>query len=327
MKGYYIKSRSIEDSEIAHAPPHVREIWDYLLRTANHSDKKVAGIVVKRGQTIRSYRDIQEDLHWMVGWRKETYKKWHCEISMKWLMNRQMVTTTKTTRGMLITICNYDHYQDQKNYENDSESHKKATRKPQSTDTINKHKKKENIKELSKNEFLSAFENFRKAYPGKKRGLETEFKNFQKHKDWKLTIDCLFENLGAQISDRKIRKQRGQFVPQWKNLQTWINQRCWEEESGADAHLDPEPWMTDIEVYKDELRAALLKMWADEDFIRAQSNMNPGVDVKKSLEKACVNYWATKTGWEKKKSYGVRDIDWPTTLANSISFPSNQVKI
>ena len=26
----------------------------------------------------------------------------------------------------------------------------------------------------------------------------------------------------------------GEFVPFWKNLQTWINQRCWEEEEGSE---------------------------------------------------------------------------------------------
>ena len=39
--GYYIKARQIQDSEIAHSPPHFREIWDWLIKEANHKDKKV----------------------------------------------------------------------------------------------------------------------------------------------------------------------------------------------------------------------------------------------------------------------------------------------
>ncbi len=156
--GYYIKSRKIQESEISTAPPHVREIWDWLLREANHKDTKIGGTVIKRGQLMRSYKDIQEDLHWMVGYRKETYKKWHCEIAMKWLANRQMITTTKTTRGMLITVCNYNVYQDPKNYDNDNERHKKATRRPQGTDTINKNDKNEkNYKNIS----IPAFDEFK----------------------------------------------------------------------------------------------------------------------------------------------------------------------
>jgi len=102
--GYYIKARCIQNSEIAHAPPHVREIWDWLLKEANHTDKKVSGIIIKRGQCFRSYKDIQEGLHWMVGWRKHKYSKNQCEIAMKWLTKRQMIHTAKTTRGMITHI-------------------------------------------------------------------------------------------------------------------------------------------------------------------------------------------------------------------------------
>ena len=38
--GYYIKARQIKYSWVANAAPVVREIWDYLLREANHHDKK-----------------------------------------------------------------------------------------------------------------------------------------------------------------------------------------------------------------------------------------------------------------------------------------------
>lgn len=74
------------------------------------------------------------------------------------------------------------------------------------------------------------FETFRKNYPGTKRGLETEFKTFQKHKDWKHVLPMLNNQLSKQIEVRSINKQNGVFVPEWKNLQTYLNQRAWEEE-------------------------------------------------------------------------------------------------
>ena len=141
--GYILISRRIDGSKISEFPPHVREIWLYLLRKANYTDRIVSGITIKRGQLLTSYKEIIKDLSWFVGYRKESYKKHHCEISTKLLTKEQMVTTTKTTRGILITICNYDYYQDPKNYETDSENFKKATRKRQSNDTINKKDKKE----------------------------------------------------------------------------------------------------------------------------------------------------------------------------------------
>jgi hypothetical protein len=131
--GYYIKARCIQDSEIATAPPHVREIWDWLLKECNHADNKL----FKRGQCMRTFKDIQDGLKWYIGWRKMTYSKWDCEKAMKVLKKATMITTKKTTRGLIITVLNYDFYQDASNYE----SHTIATRKPQCTDTINKNVK------------------------------------------------------------------------------------------------------------------------------------------------------------------------------------------
>ena len=141
--GFYLKARCIQYSDIAHAPPHVREIWDWLLKEANHEDTKVC----KRGSCIRSYKDIQEGLHWYVGWRKMAYSKDDCETAMKWLKKRTMVTTKKTTRGMLIIVINYDKFQTVSNYDNHTSNHRKTTHEPQSRHTINKNDKNERIKE------------------------------------------------------------------------------------------------------------------------------------------------------------------------------------
>jgi hypothetical protein len=142
--GYYMKARKIQESEIAHAPPHVREIWDFFLCTASHSNGKS----LERGQLLTSYEDIREALHWMVGWRKMRYSKWDCEKALKWLKKATMITTQKTTKGMIVTICNYRLYQNPKNYESHTEAKGKATRKPQTTDTIDKNVK--NVKNNNK---------------------------------------------------------------------------------------------------------------------------------------------------------------------------------
>lgn len=135
-KGYVLKARCIQESLIAHAPPHAREIFDYLVREANYEDRKVDGTIIKRGQVFTSYSEIQEALHWKIGYRKETYSKWACEAAMKLLTKATMVTTAKTTRGMIITVLNYDKFQDFENYENHNEHHNDATREPQPPDTI-----------------------------------------------------------------------------------------------------------------------------------------------------------------------------------------------
>ena len=144
--GYYIKARCIQESEIATAPPHIRETWDWLLKEANHSDNKR----IKRGSLLRTAKDIQEGLKWFVGYRTERYKISQCENSMKYLRKRKMITVTRTAGGSLITICNYDRYQDPKNYESRSESDNESR---SSAEALPKHKqerKESNKKEVAK---------------------------------------------------------------------------------------------------------------------------------------------------------------------------------
>jgi len=94
----------------------------------------------------------------------------------------------------------------------------------------------ENENENESKNYLLAFDEFRKLYPGTKRGLRTEFDNFvKKHKDWKEILPVLKERLEYQIKARQIREERKLFVPEWKNLRTWINQRCWEEKINIDS--------------------------------------------------------------------------------------------
>ena len=143
--GYYIKARCIADSAVAHAPPHVREIWDYFLRKALFKD----GRWLKRGEVSTGYAEVMNDLSWSVGWRKRQYSKSQCETAMKWLKKAGMIATRRTTHGFIITIFNYDKYQDPGNYESHEENHGIATGRPQTSDTTEK-----NAKEVKKDKSL-----------------------------------------------------------------------------------------------------------------------------------------------------------------------------
>jgi hypothetical protein len=86
------------------------------------------------------------------------------------------------------------------------------------------------IENENENENLLLFDEFRTMYLGSKRGNQTELDNFtKKHTDWEKVLPTLKSCLESQIEQRKILKDSGKFVPEWKMLQTWINQRCWEE--------------------------------------------------------------------------------------------------
>ncbi len=79
---------------------------------------------------------------------------------------------------------------------------------------------------LSEDELI--FDNARGVYPGVKRGCLTEFGDFcKKHKDWREILPILKDAIEMQVL-RRSRVDPKEFVPQWKNFKTWLNQRCWE---------------------------------------------------------------------------------------------------
>ena len=223
--GYYIKARCVQESEIAHAPPHVREMWDWFLMQANHSSEKKYGHILEKGQLLCTYAEIQEALHWMVGWRKQTYSKSDCETSMKWLKKRGNVTTRKTTRGMIVTICNYEYFQNPKNYENHKERRPRTTMEPQCDDTIDK---KLRIKEERK-EYIPDFDSVWKRYPnndGKKLAIsyfnatvktEEDFNSLNK------ALDNYLAHLKLQENSWKSPKNGSTWFNNWHD---WIN---WKE--------------------------------------------------------------------------------------------------
>ncbi len=81
------------------------------------------------------------------------------------------------------------------------------------------------------NKYISVFEEFRKIYPGTKRGLQTEFDNFKKkHSDWKAILPLLLTSIQKEVEFHENAKKNNLFVPGYANLSTWINKRNWETE-------------------------------------------------------------------------------------------------
>ncbi|MCD7936273.1 MAG: hypothetical protein LUG98_05375, partial [Tannerellaceae bacterium] len=100
---------------------------------------------------------------------------------------------------------------------------------------IKKEKEEENELKNEKEEF----EKFRCAYPGIKRGLDTEFENFRKkHKDYREVLPRLLPLIKERIRWVNSQQSIGIFVPQYPNLRTWINQRRWEEETPKNIYFD-----------------------------------------------------------------------------------------
>lgn len=159
-KGFILLSRSLIESEIFSKPPLYLKVWIYLLTRAQHTDYKG----LKRGQLYISIPEIQEACSHFEGFRKETPSYRNIRTIIDWLRNpcggkhggqhgRQsdgtMIGTTRVTHGMLVTICNYDIYQDfnyygrqhERQYGNHTEGNTEVLRKTKQRQNINKHDK------------------------------------------------------------------------------------------------------------------------------------------------------------------------------------------
>jgi hypothetical protein len=121
--GYCLHARKTDLSEIAHASPCTREVFFLCVRRASFKDHQQDGRTIRRGQWFTSYGEIQEALHWQVGHRRMVYTRAQIEATLKWLRTRSMITTTKTTDGLRITVCNYSVYQNPRRYEHHTEDH------------------------------------------------------------------------------------------------------------------------------------------------------------------------------------------------------------
>lgn len=118
--------------------------------------------------------------------------------------------------------------------ESTQKSYRFAKAKDQPKDQANTEDENEYENEdinIDINVLKSQFEIFRQNYPGTKRGLEIEFDNFKKRNaTWKELVFTLSDSLQYQINAKEERARNGGFVPEWKNLSTWINAKCWSEE-------------------------------------------------------------------------------------------------
>lgn len=142
--GYILQPRSFDGSSASHFPPCTREVWFFLLRNVNHADNGK----FKRGSGFFALEDIQNALSWSVGCRVERYPKYQLVKAIRRLREGNMVATTKATRGVFITVLNYDRYQDPKQYEGNDEGNTKATRRQHEGTHLKQECKNERMKEV-----------------------------------------------------------------------------------------------------------------------------------------------------------------------------------
>ena len=185
--GYILQPRVIDESDIIHEPPVVRELWLYLLRKVNH--RNIGKF--KRGSGFFSLEDISNDLHWFVGFRKMKYSKPQLTKSLRRLRERNMIATMKATRGVFVTICKYDYYQDPKNYEGNDEEITKETRRQRGGITKNKNEKNERIEEEKTLSWRDDFEIYKSELIEAFKKIKNDQKFLEKQERYNPGVDVI----------------------------------------------------------------------------------------------------------------------------------------
>ena len=190
----------------------------YFILMANHAPNKWQGFTIETGQFVTSFDKISK----ATGLTIQTIR-----TCINRLKSTGEITTKTTNKYTVVTICKYDNYQDTNPIEQQTEQQaEQQTSNKQVTTNKNDKNKETNISVI--------FEAFRKSFPGTKRGLETELKNFLK-KNTSEVVHLLLPALEKEKQNRANLEEQKKtdskiFIPTWKNLSTWINQNCWEQE-------------------------------------------------------------------------------------------------
>ncbi|MBJ6751353.1 hypothetical protein [Geomonas anaerohicana] len=124
--GYVLFARKLFYGEMMDKPPLYFKLWAWMLDRANWKDRDK----LKRGQLVATIGDMQAATSYHEGFRKNTPTPDKIRSAYEFFVKAAMITTTKTTRGLIITICNYDRYQNPRNYEAHNEARTEAQAKP-----------------------------------------------------------------------------------------------------------------------------------------------------------------------------------------------------
>lgn len=192
------------------------QIWSYILLKVNFENNEFIWNderkLVEKGSGIFSQKKMAD----IFGFEISKINR-----ILKFLENEKQIEIKSTNKFTEIKVLNWSEYQEA--LENGNQIETKIKPKGKQKETIKKDNNENNEEEI-------LFEAFRVLYPGKKLGLSTEFGNFiKKHSDWKEVLPILIGKLNNQIATRSEKIRLGAWVPEWKNLKTWINQKCWEE--------------------------------------------------------------------------------------------------
>lgn len=151
MSGAFLMSRDIFGHEIWTDVAKFR-LFFYIVGNAVWSEEgvKKGGVQVGRGQYLRSYRNLREDLVYYDNNTEKRYGLSYIKKKVDELVECEMLLTEETKLGTLFTVVNYHKYQGFEHYKMDSsEHHENSVRTQREQRENNKNKDIKDIKDIS----------------------------------------------------------------------------------------------------------------------------------------------------------------------------------
>lgn len=232
MKKGWVKlyRETLEKPIWKNASPEQCKIFITLLLMANYEKNKWrwegTDFHCKPGQFITSAKSIMLEAG-------KGISRQNIRSALNSLEAQQFLTTKSTNTGLLITICNWDTYQNPDETTNQQINRQLTSNQPatnQQLTTIKelRNKNKENTPPISplNGEVQNRFEIFWKAYP-KKRGKGMAEKSFLKIKPSQELLDTMIVKIAEFKKCDDWKKKDGQFIPL---PATWLNQKRWLDE-------------------------------------------------------------------------------------------------
>jgi len=145
MEGWIKLHRKLKSWEWYHKSDMVH-LFVHLLISANHKDSKWQGIEIKRGQLVTGLSSINKETSISIQSIRTCIKR---------LKSTNEITIKSTSKNSIITVCNYDDYNDIINDTNrqiNKQTNKQSTNNQQTTN--NKQEGKE-LKNVNKEEYIS----------------------------------------------------------------------------------------------------------------------------------------------------------------------------
>ena len=198
MKGWIKLHRSLLDWEWFDYPDMVK-LFVFILLSANSEDSKWRGVDINRGQFITGLNSLS-------GITKISNQKIRTCLSR--LKNTGEINMQTTNKYTIITVCNYDSYQERQQTNNNK--HNKQTTNKQQTNN-NKQEEEEYKKKKKEENIVPEYQEFKDYAISKKKNVCLESLNL-KYQSW-------VENGWKDGNDRKIKNWKSKLLNTLKYLE------------------------------------------------------------------------------------------------------------